>query len=183
MVFYIHGFNSMATGSQKITKFSTYLGATVIPLDYESCDFYQNNIDKMSKVINKFKDEQHIFIGTSLGGFYAAHLATIFNGISIMLNPAINPAKTLHKYIGENINYTTLVPCILLKEHIASYPQINIPEKSLFLLNEGDEVISSLDTIDFINNKHKYILFSGGTHRFESVEEASSNILDYLDIS
>lgn len=181
MVFYIHGFNSLATGSKKITDFSRFLGMTVTPLDYESGNFYDNNIEKMIKVINKFKNQEpHIFIGTSLGGFYAANLATIFNGTAIMLNPAINPSQTLQKYLGINENYTTFQTYTLVEEKVNSYPDIRIPEKTLVLLNEGDEVISSLDTISFLDNKYRYVLFPGGNHRFDALEEASNYILDFF---
>jgi predicted esterase YcpF (UPF0227 family) len=190
MIFYIHGFNSLSTGSKKIEDFSKFLEQEVIPLDYNSCESYVENIFNMSMkiieksqklFINNNKYEENIFIGTSLGGFYAANLASIFNGVAIMLNPAINPKETLEKYIGEQKNYTTGIVSKFTQEHVNSYINIRIPKNAYIILNAGDEVISSFDTIKKIDGKHKYIVFPGGTHRFEDVEEVSTYIKLYLD--
>ena len=40
-------------------------------------------------------------IGSSLGGFYATAVAERFGGRAVLLNPAIDPARDLAKYIGE----------------------------------------------------------------------------------
>lgn len=182
MIFYIHGFNSLSTGSKKIEDFSKFLGQQVIPLDYNSCNNYEDNMFEISKIITQsYKYEQNIFIGTSLGGFYAANLASRFKGIAIMLNPAINPKETLEKYIGEQKNYTTGINSEFTQEHVDSYVDIEIPKYSYIILNAGDEVISSFETIEKIKEKHKYIVFPGGSHRFEDVEEVSSYIKSYLD--
>lgn len=191
MIFYIHGFNSLSTGSKKIEDFSKFLGQEVIPLDYDSCKHYEENITNMTlKIVDsalngyghcKDKYNEDIFIGTSLGGFYAANLASIFNGTAIMLNPALNPKETLHKYIGIQKNYTTGMISEFKQEHVNSYKNICIPKHSYFILNTGDEVISSFETIEKIDGKYKYVLFPGGTHRFEDVEEASVYIKLYLE--
>lgn len=40
-------------------------------------------------------------IGSSLGGFYAAAVAAQYQWRSVLLNPAVDPARDLAKYIGE----------------------------------------------------------------------------------
>lgn len=42
-----------------------------------------------------------VVIGSSLGGFYAAAVAAQYGWRSVLLNPAVDPARDLEKYIGE----------------------------------------------------------------------------------
>ena len=46
-------------------------------------------------------DGQYAVIGSSLGGFYATAVAQRTGCRAVLLNPAINPARDLVKYIGE----------------------------------------------------------------------------------
>jgi len=40
-------------------------------------------------------------IGSSLGGFYATHVAEVTGCRAVLLNPAVDPARDLTRYIGE----------------------------------------------------------------------------------
>jgi predicted esterase YcpF (UPF0227 family) len=40
-------------------------------------------------------------VGSSLGGFYATHVAQVRGCKAVLLNPAVDPARDLAKYIGE----------------------------------------------------------------------------------
>jgi predicted esterase YcpF (UPF0227 family) len=42
-----------------------------------------------------------IVVGTSLGGFFANHLALLNNVPAVIVNPALRPSSSLHKY-GED---------------------------------------------------------------------------------
>jgi predicted esterase YcpF (UPF0227 family) len=46
--------------------------------------------------------ETSAVIGSSLGGFYATALAERLGWRAVLLNPAVDPARDLAKYIGEN---------------------------------------------------------------------------------
>ena len=46
-------------------------------------------------------DGQYAVIGSSLGGFYATAVAQRTGCRAVLLNPAVNPARDLVKYIGE----------------------------------------------------------------------------------
>jgi predicted esterase YcpF (UPF0227 family) len=55
--------------------------------------------------INTWPRETMAVIGSSLGGFYATHIAEQKNCKAVLLNPAVNPARDLHKYIGEQSSW------------------------------------------------------------------------------
>ena len=44
-------------------------------------------------------------VGSSLGGFYATHVAQAHACRAVLLNPAIDPARDLAKYIGEQTTW------------------------------------------------------------------------------
>lgn len=44
-------------------------------------------------------------IGSSLGGFYARHVAAMTPCRAVMLNPAVDPARDLVRYIGEQTQW------------------------------------------------------------------------------
>lgn len=45
--------------------------------------------------------ERMAVVGSSLGGFYAAHVAQATGCRAVLLNPAVDPARDLAKYVGE----------------------------------------------------------------------------------
>ena len=44
-------------------------------------------------------------IGSSLGGFYATYVAAVCDCRAVLLNPAVDPARDLRKYIGEQTSW------------------------------------------------------------------------------
>jgi predicted esterase YcpF (UPF0227 family) len=44
-------------------------------------------------------------MGSSLGGYYASWVAQLARCKSVMINPAVNPARDLEKYIGEQSSW------------------------------------------------------------------------------
>jgi predicted esterase YcpF (UPF0227 family) len=44
-------------------------------------------------------------VGSSLGGFYATHVAQARGCKAVLLNPAMDPARDLAKYIGEQTTW------------------------------------------------------------------------------
>lgn len=178
MIFYIHGFNSLATGNPKIQEVENFTGEKVIPLDYVSGDDYSSNISLMRSVVlknmlfdNVTDKETLVFLGTSLGGYYAAMLASLFKGKAVMLNPALYPSIQLKHFLGENINFSTQEKYVLREKVVESYPSIEIPEKVIFFINKNDELIPSEETVSFVENKYDYVLFPDGGHRFDSLEK------------
>ena len=48
-----------------------------------------------------------LFIGSSLGGFYASYFAEKFDSKAVLINPASNPYLGMKMYLGKNTNYST----------------------------------------------------------------------------
>jgi predicted esterase YcpF (UPF0227 family) len=50
-------------------------------------------------------EKKILFMGTSMGGFYAWYCGARFDAPAIMVNPSIRPHETTAKWIGANKNY------------------------------------------------------------------------------
>jgi predicted esterase YcpF (UPF0227 family) len=86
------------------------------------------------------------FIGSSLGGYYATHLAERYAARAVLVNPAVRPYDDLAPYIGQQTNlYTGRVFEVtaahfdelraLATAHLAQ------PSRYLLYLQSGDEVL------------------------------------------
>ena len=111
------------TAHQKTKKFdqikSLFSNVLVCGPTYPS-----NDPDRAIEIISGVVDEHYtgktklMFIGASLGGYYAQYLGRKFNAKIVLINPALNPAETLSNYIGENANYYTKETYILTPKNI-----------------------------------------------------------------
>ena len=58
-------------------------------------------MDGVMRGIADWPRESMAVIGSSLGGFYATYVAAMTRCRAALLNPAVNPARDLARYIGE----------------------------------------------------------------------------------
>ena len=85
-------------------------------------------------------------IGSSLGGFYATALAERSGGPAVLLNPAVDPARDLAKYIGETTAWHSDDPFFFRPEFIAELNALRVarvtrPERYFAVIAKGDEVL------------------------------------------
>jgi predicted esterase YcpF (UPF0227 family) len=59
----------------------------------------------LAQGIQDWPRESMAVIGSSLGGFYATGVAEQTSCRAVLLNPAVNPARDLAKYIGEQVSW------------------------------------------------------------------------------
>jgi len=116
MILYIHGFGTTGNSfkSSKLKEFfpsETILSPT---LTHEP----EKDFNSLSELLGKYKQENNLIIGTSLGGYYAYLLSQLTNTQCALINPSLEPENTLFKYIGEFKNYNTGVPFVWKPEHI-----------------------------------------------------------------
>lgn len=192
MFIYLHGFNSAFNPeSEKIAELSKV--DEVVGFNYDSFanafDIF-DDLEKQFRLLRESKSEsEFVFVGTSLGGFWAAQLANHFGEPSIIINPSVNPYLGLAKYVGVRLkNYQTSEERILTQLEVDSYKDGHLDFHSipryklvpLLLLDMGDEVIDSAETARLLEPLPK-VEFQGGSHRFDHIKEAIPNIKQYLN--
>jgi uncharacterized protein len=85
-------------------------------------------------------------IGSSLGGFYATHLAEKYGCRAAVLNPAVFPADDLSGYVGELTAYHSNEPFEWKAEYLHELESLRVekitkPERYFLLAATGDEVL------------------------------------------
>ena len=107
-------------------------------------------------------------IGSSLGGFYATHLAERFGARAAVINPTIRPWDDLRPHAGTQTNLHSGETFEVTDAHFDALrslrvPRITRPERYLLLMRSGDEVLPWRDAIGFYAGAWQFVL-GGGDH-------------------
>ncbi|WP_284150475.1 YqiA/YcfP family alpha/beta fold hydrolase [Curvibacter sp. CHRR-16] len=117
-------------------------------------------------------------MGSSLGGFYATYVAEHTFCRAVLINPAVNPARDLERYIGEQTQWHApeesfyFAPEYVGELHALTLGELTHPERYLALLAKGDEVLDWRE-MHVRYSAMPHVLQEGGDH-------ALSNFADYL---
>lgn len=186
-ILYFHGFAS-SSDSNKAKIISSYISKIssntkiIIP---DLNNNFQKAISQIELLI-KNNDKPISFIGSSLGGYFAAYFADIYNTKAILVNPAIPPLRGFDDYLGENKNYSTGEKFNIKKEDIKflrglSKKEYINKENTLILMESGDEVLPYKETSEYFKGCYIDIVF-GGSHSYESMQTKLKKISDFLNI-
>jgi len=175
-VYLLHGFASAPKyPSDKADVFAAVFGLEVKQIAYDSAAGF---VDNMAQLKGQVDVAPFLFVGTSLGAFYANKLAEFFYlefaAASVMLNPCHDPAEMLHGVLGEHINYATDETFTFTEQALVSYQGVSLIDASIamprtMLLNMDDELIDSAETILLYQDKLCIFSFAHGGHRFENI--------------
>ena len=126
-------------------------------------------------------------MGSSLGGFYATAVAERFGCKAVLLNPAIEPARDLADYIGEQTAWHHPDAHFFFEARfvdelraLQTGPLKNL-HNYLALIAKGDEVL------DWREMSARYAgsqlqLLEGGDHALSDFDAHLPLILDFLDL-
>ena len=126
-------------------------------------------------------------IGSSLGGFYATWLATQRGCKAVLLNPAIDPARDLAKYIGEQTAWHDPAERFyfapefvdeLRHLQVATMPH---PELAWALITKGDEVLDWREMTARYPGSHQVVM-EGGDHAISNFEQYLPQMLEFLNL-
>jgi predicted esterase YcpF (UPF0227 family) len=86
-------------------------------------------------------------VGSSLGGFYATHVAENTGWPAVLLNPAIDPARDLAAYIGEQVAFHTPEERFYFRAgfieelRALAVSAVTRPERYFAVIAKGDELL------------------------------------------
>lgn len=104
-------------------------------------------MELVSRSISDWPHETMVAVGSSLGGFYATWVAEQTGCRAALLNPAIDPARDLAKYIGEQTSWHNPQDRFFFREEFVdelktlACPTITDPQRYFALVCKGDEVL------------------------------------------
>ena len=184
---YLHGFNSAFDPEANKVKTLSFLG-NVIGITYDTFSSYDEIFSYITSQVPTDSLNEVTFVGTSLGGFWAAQMGKHYRCPSVIINPCYDPGSMLRKYQGSPTkNYHNSVTSVLTSEVVDTYNSKYIygQDKTykylpLVLLDMGDEVIGSGGTA-LVLKEFPMKRFEGGSHRFDHMEESLETIHDYIN--
>jgi predicted esterase YcpF (UPF0227 family) len=126
-------------------------------------------------------------IGSSLGGYYATWLAERLGCRSVLLNPAIAPARDLEAHLGRQPVYFSDDEIEFRPEHLRELqeidtPVISRPERYFLVAATGDTLI------DYRTMTNKYAgarlrVITGSNHELSDFDLYMDEVLDFCGIS
>jgi len=187
-ILYLHGFNS-APQSRKAQELKRYLEERGLG-DRFACPQLPHRPSEAIALteleIAARAPGTVTLAGSSLGGFYATHLAEKHALRAVLLNPAVMPQRDLESYLGTQQNLYTGEPYELTRGHIAEWRALDAstihPERYLLIVETGDEVL------DYREALRKYagaraIVIEGGDHSLASFPEHLPAILEFAGLA
>jgi predicted esterase YcpF (UPF0227 family) len=145
-VIYFHGFaSSPKTNKVNILRDAGFIvNAPVIDIDPEIAN--NQLIDFIRLEANVYAGKR-VFVGTSLGGYWAARMGELFNSATVLINPAMQPEKSLKKYVGEYINHNTGEKSVLTNKIVdkyADYPSFGSERyRSYFIATKDTKLVKT----------------------------------------
>ena len=186
-ILYFHGFAS-SSNSNKAKVLKKYISKNHKNTEIIIPDLDNNFKLAVSQIHTLIDNAKHpiVFIGSSLGGYYASYFSTKLKTKSVLINPAIPPLKDFEMYLGENENYSTGEKFIITPEDIRyirkmSHKKYANAENTYVLLESGDEVLPYKETAKYFSGSYLDIIY-GGSHSYESLDEKLKNIVNFLEI-
>ncbi|MGE5319085.1 MAG: YqiA/YcfP family alpha/beta fold hydrolase [Hyphomicrobiaceae bacterium] len=185
MFVYLHGFNS-SPASGKAQLLQEHMASLGREADYY-CPALSNSpreaIAQVEAELARRRPESVTLIGSSLGGFYATHLAEKHGWKAVLVNPAVHAHVLLRAALGPQTNWHSGEKWELTEAHLAELaaldvPAISQPERYLLLVQTGDEVLDYRDAVAYYAGA-KQIVEEGGDHGFAGFERHFQTILDF----
>lgn len=142
-------------------------------------------MEMVAQATSAWPAESMAVVGSSLGGFYATWVAEQRGCKAVLLNPAVNPARDLEKYIGEQTQFHAP------EEHFyfqAEYVQelrdlvcgaLRQPQNYFSILAKGDEVLDWHEMLARYQSG-KVLLLEGGDHALSDFAVHLPAVMEHL---
>lgn len=127
-------------------------------------------------------------LGSSLGGYYATAVAQATGWPAVVMNPAVEPARDLAAYIGEQTAFHTPEERFFFRpEFIAELRALHAgplrhPERFFALIAQGDELLSWQDMAARYAGAQQLVL-PGSDHALSDFELHLPQLLNFLHLN
>ena len=127
-------------------------------------------------------------VGSSLGGFYATAVAERCGCKAVLLNPAVDPARDLQKYIGEQAAWQNPEERFFFEARFVDELRalhagpLKNPANYLAVIAKGDEVLDWREMAARYAGARQCVL-EGGDHALSDFDAHLPLILDFLRLA
>jgi predicted esterase YcpF (UPF0227 family) len=186
---YLHGFRS-SPQSFKAQRLAAWLREHRPDVQWWCPQLPPSPHDAMAMVfeaVQAWPRERMAVLGSSLGGFYATVAAERIGCRAVLMNPAVDPARDLAAYIGEQTMFHAPDEHFFFRaEYVDELrammpPAITRPERYFVVIAKGDEVL------DWREIHARYAsttlrLLEGSDHGLSDFDEHLPHILRFLHL-
>jgi hypothetical protein len=122
-------------------------------------------------------------LGSSLGGFYATHLAERFGARAVVINPTIRPYDDLAPFAGAQTNLHSGEQFEVTDAHFRALRDLAVtritrPERYFLLVRSGDEVLLWREAVEFYAGAWQFVL-GGGDHGWTDFSDEIPAVLRF----
>jgi len=187
---YLHGFRS-SPASAKATLMAREV-AQRHPQVVWSCPQLppspRQAMADVSALISDWPRARMAVVGSSLGGFYASWVARQTGCKSVLLNPAVFPARDLARHIGAQTQWHKPEENFYFEAAFVDELQrlaeegVRVPGPELALIAQGDEVLDWREMRDRYPYARQIIL-NGNDHAISDFVLHLDGVLEFLDLA
>lgn len=184
MIVYLHGFNS-SPASRKAQQLREEMTARGLLHQLHAPALPHRPAQAIALIeawLTEHRPDTVTFVGSSLGGYYATHLAETHGARAVLINPAVRPYDLLEGLLGPQQNLYTGERYDLTPQHIAELRALEVaaihPERYLLLAETGDEILDYRRALERYAGARQIVL-QGGDHSFSRFGECIDTILHF----
>jgi predicted esterase YcpF (UPF0227 family) len=126
-------------------------------------------------------------VGSSLGGFYASWIAEQTGCRAVLLNPAVNPARDLLRYIGDQTSWHDPSEHFFFRAEFVdelqalTLPVLTRPERYLAVIAKGDELLDWREMLARCEGARIHLL-EGSNHALSDFELQLPTVMGFLGL-
>lgn len=155
-MYFIHGLGCPPS-CETAQGIDAALGTSMTKLSYQAEGAWSDNWQSLLEQ-TKSADHNSIFIGESMGGFWAGQLSAHYHARCYLLNPAVAPAWQLRQFVGPfNAGGREVV---ITEEGVRSYMAAPDPRQTL---NKGRVALMLCPDDTLINPLYTEVFYAGRT--------------------
>jgi uncharacterized protein len=167
LVIYCHGFGSSSNTSKLKELQDAGFEAYCFDASLDPEIAIESLTDKIDNLlIDKVAGNTSMtVVGTSLGGWYASKIASMYDCNAVVINPSYDPSTSLKKYgVDESL--------------LSKYSKLEVNSKHKYYFAEEDSIIDHTKCIQECKDKNvDYVIVPGADHRFN---KDFNLVIDYL---
>ncbi|MBP7567454.1 MAG: esterase [Burkholderiaceae bacterium] len=187
---YLHGFRS-SPQSAKARQVAARVAARHPAVHWWCPQLPPSPREAMDAVMQRvagWPADRMAVVGSSLGGFYATHVAETLGCRAVLLNPAVDPARDLARYIGEQTAWHDpaesfyFEPRYVDELRALAHGAPADPARYFAVIAKGDEVLDWREmTGRYPGARIK--LLEAGDHALSDFDDHIDGIFDFLDLA
>jgi predicted esterase YcpF (UPF0227 family) len=183
-IVYLHGFASSGYSPKSQALIDRFGVDSVyhpdLPIDPDE------TIKVVSNIVKNAKSFPIVFVGTSLGGFWAHYFAHKYDAKCVLINPSVSPDITMQKRVNQPVKHYKTNEDIIVTNHMVNrFAELRNECDLLYngklvnvFLAKDDDVIDYKDSVTYFKYNNSMTITEDGGHRYNQYWD---NVIDKIE--